>query len=201
MMFKAMLLDSSRAVFLHAKDRATAIELATIVLKTGRFFLVGADKNDSSPFFNPPNVRLARRNNQTHLVPRLKVSTSTFQKFKPRPPMVPKVKRKTPWEPKYWCRWCGESITYDERIFCRGTDCRSEFLKDIGKDELPRGFALLSPERRTEIARKAGKKSQASGAGYRLTSERAKELNRIKALRCQTKQINGGVVDATGFSR
>lgn len=42
-----------------------------------------------------------------------------------------------------------------------------------------RGFALLSPERLREISSKAGKASQASGAGHRFSEADAKKAGRV----------------------
>lgn len=47
-------------------------------------------------------------------------------------------------------------------------------MSALAKPKLPRGFALLSPERRREIASNGGKKSQANGKAHQFTSAEAK---------------------------
>jgi general stress protein YciG len=46
------------------------------------------------------------------------------------------------------------------------------------ENKKPRGFALLSPEKRKAMASRAGKASQAKGKAYRLTSEKAREAGK-----------------------
>lgn len=45
-----------------------------------------------------------------------------------------------------------------------------------------RGFALLSPERRRELAAIGGKAAQAAGRGHRYTSDEAKLAGRLGGL-------------------
>lgn len=47
------------------------------------------------------------------------------------------------------------------------------------KSKAARGFALLSPEKRKEIATLGGKAAQACGRGHRFTTEEARAAGRI----------------------
>lgn len=46
-------------------------------------------------------------------------------------------------------------------------------------DKKKRGWAALTPEQRTELARKAGKASQASGNAHRFDSDEAREAGKV----------------------
>lgn len=47
-------------------------------------------------------------------------------------------------------------------------------MSALSKPKLPRGFALLSPERRREIASNGGKQAQANGKAHQFTSAEAR---------------------------
>jgi hypothetical protein len=51
-----------------------------------------------------------------------------------------------------------------------------------------RGFALLSPERRRELARLGGKACQASGKAHRWTEKNGKAIGRLGGLASQRKK-------------
>lgn len=51
-----------------------------------------------------------------------------------------------------------------------------------------RGFASLPPEKRREIARKGGRKAQATGQGHTFTSAEAREAGRKGGLASQRKR-------------
>ncbi len=65
------------------------------------------------------------------------------------------------------------------------------------KRRRPGGFASLSPERRTELARIGGKAAHQLGRAHRWTSEEAQEAGR-KAGRMRREQRKG-VRDAAGI--
>jgi general stress protein YciG len=50
---------------------------------------------------------------------------------------------------------------------------------DEPKVKKARGFALLTPERRTEIARKGGQKVHALGLGHQWTKEEASKAGQV----------------------
>lgn len=58
---------------------------------------------------------------------------------------------------------------------------------DLTTPRKPRGFAALSPERRSEIASKGGVASRERGVGHRWTKAEAREAGRKGGLAARAK--------------
>ena len=63
---------------------------------------------------------------------------------------------------------------------------------------MPKGFGLLTPERRREISSQGGKAAHRAGTAHRFTSEEAKAAGRVGGLVSRKRSMAVGALSASG---